>query len=328
MGIRQRQPRHVPEVVVGALLAIRGGDIDELDIAAKLLAAKLCVHVPHRVDEVVVGVAIAVEVEPHHLALELSLAHLTLGHRQKSLAQQLEREALRRLRPHLEALVLGKEQVPRILPPDVCQVLPAQLVELHALGTHGVDHQPRHHIGEELRLRPAATAAAPGGCRRLPQPHDSGARKRAPAAAHGSLRRAIDRPRASGPADQAAARRRAADAQPADALDGLRLPKLARHELPDLGDHKDAHGLADADAAHAEGALCQVAEHHVLAEGQCGARVERMLDCGGGCHSGNVWVSSGSEKAREQGEGTRRDDKPAAARSRPADALSIPVVWI
>jgi hypothetical protein len=50
------------------------------------------------------------------------------------------------------------------------------------------------------------------------------------------------------------------------------------HELQHLGDDEQLHGLPNADAPHAEGALRVVAEGHVLAQRQGRLRVERLLD--------------------------------------------------
>ena len=57
-----------------------------------------------------------------------------------------------------------------------------------------------------------------------------------------------------------------------------RLGELALHELLHLRDDKQRDGLTLADATHAEGALREVAEDHILAERQRGARVERVFD--------------------------------------------------
>mmetsp|Transcript_32089 Transcript_32089/g.84010 ORF Transcript_32089/g.84010 Transcript_32089/m.84010 type:complete len:328 (-) Transcript_32089:4091-5074(-) len=114
------------------------------------------------------------------------------------------------------------------LPPQVGEVLRAQLVELQPLRAHRVDHEPSRHVDQRHPLPILLQLCA------------RGARVAAAAVA--------------------------------------RLGELALHELVDLGYDEQRHRLPLADAAHAEGALREVAEDHVLAERERGARRERAFD--------------------------------------------------
>ena len=171
----------------------------------------------------------ALEVDAEYLAVELGARDGALAVGEEGLAQHVEHEARRRLGSHLEVGVPLDELAEGRLAPDVGEVLPAQLIKLDALHLHRVDHEPRRHLVQQLRLRPALRVGQGGG-------------------------------RVS------------------------RLAELALHQLPHLRNDKHRDGLPLADAAHAEGALREVAEDHVLAERERGARGERVFDV----HAGGV----------------------------------------
>jgi hypothetical protein len=95
---------------------------------------------------------------------------------------------------------------------------------------------------------------------------------------------------------------------------------LAAHQCVHLGRHQQVDALALRDAAHAVGALCVVAEHHVLPERQRSDDAGRVLDV----HARRVHLIDEGEAAVERDAGLI--DAQHAARGAHQHNLSIALI--